>query len=44
MQFVEGKELEEEDDPYYVPATKESELYAQLHRQGITMIRDRDIE
>ena len=42
IQFVEGKKLEEEDDPYYTPATKESELYDQLHRQGITMIRDRD--
>ena len=43
LQFVEGKELEEED-PYYTPATKESELFAQLHQQGIKMIRDRDIE
>ena len=41
---MEGRKLEEEEDPYYTPATKESELYAQLHRQGIKMIRDRDIE
>ena len=41
---MEGKKVEEEEDPYYTPATKESELYAQLHRQGIKMIRDRDIE
>ena len=43
-QFVESTKQEEEEDPYYTPASKESELYAQLHRQGIKMIRDRDIE
>ena len=44
MQVIEGKKLEGEEDPYYTPATKESELYAQLHQQGIKMIRDRDLE
>ena len=42
--MVEGKKLDGEDDPYYTPATKESEIYAQLHQQGIKMIRDKDIQ
>ena len=42
--FVEGRKLKEEEDPYCTPATKESELYSQLHGQGIKMIRDKDIE
>ena len=44
MQVIEGKKLEEEEDPYYSPANVESEIYAQLHQQGIRMIRDKDIE
>ena len=44
MQVIKGKKLEEEEDPYYSPANVESEIYAQLHQQGIRMIRDKDIE
>ena len=44
MQVKEGKKLEFEEDPYYSPANKESEIYAQLRQQGIQMIRHRDIE
>ena len=42
--MIEGKKLEGEEDPYYLPANVESEIYAQLHQQGIRMIRDKDIE
>ena len=41
---TEGKKFEAEEDPYYSPAKKENEIYAQLHRQGIKMIRHKDIE
>ena len=43
MQVKEGKKLEAEEDPYYSPAKKESEIYVQLRQQGIQMIRHRDI-
>ena len=41
---TEEKKFEAEEDPYYSPAKKENEIYAQLHRQGIKMIRHKDIE
>jgi hypothetical protein len=43
-QVKDEKKFEAEEDPYYSPAKKENEIYAQLHRQGIKMIKHKDIE
>ena len=43
-QVMEGKSLEDEENPYFSPANRENELYVQLRNQGIKMIRSRDIE
>jgi hypothetical protein len=41
---MEGKPLEDEENPYFSPANRENELYIQLRNQGIKMIRSKDIE
>ena len=41
---MEGKSFEGEEDPYFLPAKKERDLYDQLHQQGITTIKSDDIE
>lgn len=44
QQVVKGNIYEDEEDPYFLPAKKENELYAQLQQQGIKSIKSDDIE
>ena len=44
QQMVKGKGCEDEEDPYFLPAKKENELYVQLQQQGIKSIKSCDIE
>lgn len=41
---MKGEKFEGEENPYFLPAKKENELYVQLHNQGITNIKSDDIE